>query len=217
MMNRFSLVELVVVLLVLAGLAAVVVPLVGSAPDDARERSTGVTMLTVREAIMGSGSQPGYWQDVGGYPRPSDQETPPEGTRVDHPQLHYLFEPPAGEPGFDPATGIGWRGPYLQASTGTYEVTGDFSTDYGEDDDAAILDGWQQPLILQLWSGGAALAARQQYARLISFGPNGALDTDAADQDAGDIAADSDNDDRVLFLQVPGAVNLDSDLDLGGN
>jgi hypothetical protein len=156
-------------------------------------------MKTVRDSIMNR-----YWPDmnnvmvgVNGYPQPSPANT--EG-RVQHPQLHFLFQDPANL-GYNVVQRRGWNGPYLQHNGGRYGTNGTFGAQYGLVGDAAILDGWGKPIVLQLYAASGATAADQtRFARLISAGPNGVLNTPA---DVSMPALSVCGDDVVMFMQVP--------------
>lgn len=204
----FTLAEIVIVLVVLVGLASIITPLVSQSIDNSRARSTALSLLNVREAIMGSNGQPGYWHHLGEYPRPGSNDV----GRHDNPQLHFLFVQPDPSDDYSPATGLGWNGPYLQAATGTYalDATANFDDRYGEEDDRAMLDAWGNPIVLQLWEDGADDEEEQAFARLISAGPNGKLDTDALDQESTDMP--TTNDDLVIYLQHSDSLNLDESL-----
>ena len=137
--------------------------------------------------------------------------------RVDHPQLSYLFveptdlldyDPPTGQ-FYDPVSRIGWRGAWLDVTTATaYAVNGvdGFTNTYGEGDgrdgpnpdDLAPLDGWGNPVVIQLPDVAAGVTDDEvESVRLVSAGPDGVLDT------PGDVLEPSvvqKGDDLVLYL-----------------
>ncbi len=193
-MRCLTLVEILIVLVILATLAGLTLPLVGDATAQAADAATRTSLPRIRKVIVGGDGQPGYLADVGELPRPA----PSEG-RAAHPQLRYLFLAPADAPAWDPARHTGWRGPYLQDGTARYRVEGSFSALYGEDDDPCIIDGWGQPIVLQEPDTSFTASERRRYARLISAGPDGVLDTP---RDALIPDVDSRGDDLVLFLSV---------------
>lgn len=193
-----SLLELSVVLLILAGLAGMALPYLGGAGRTAACQATDATLATVRDAIIGSGATPGYLSDMGDFPYYLDTSMTPR-----HDTLHFLFANSlsigattyyanglaAGDSRlqFNPATRRGWHGPYLLNGV----------TIAGQ---SAVLDSFhppqctgdcRSPVILQLPGGNAS------YARLVSVGPDGVLQTVLTD-----LAASSRGDDRVLFLQM---------------
>jgi prepilin-type N-terminal cleavage/methylation domain-containing protein len=157
-----TLLELLAVLTILAVVAGIVVPMVANitsgesfhtpgGPKSAQRVATEATMTRVRDAIMGSGENPGYYGDLGTLPWPQD------GSRQDHPQLRYLFVNPATEDDtrdFDPNTRRGWRGPYVLGSTGHYtvDVPRGLLDLYGENGDPALIDAWGSPIVIALRS-----------------------------------------------------------------
>lgn len=205
-----TLMEMVVVLFVLVALAGLIVPLVGHVGADAQQQATRATLSRVAQAIVGSG---GYAEvmryardsagaEVGhasGLPWPSPDEV--TGGRADHPQLHYLFEKPAGLPAYDPVARVGWNGPWLDVSVTTgyaVDASDGFHGDYGEDDDRAPTDGWGNPVVIQLPSVAAGVTDEEiDHVRLVSAGPNGELDTPANTLTP---TAAQKNDDLVLYL-----------------
>ncbi len=157
-----TLLELVVVLAILAAVAGILVPMVanivsgpsiklspGGEGKSAQQVVTEATLGRIREAIMGSGGDPGYYGDLGALP------WPPDGSRQDYPQMRYLFVNPRTEDAtndFDPDTCRGWRGPYLLGSTGCFQVdlTRGFGQAYGETGDPALIDAWGLPIVIAL-------------------------------------------------------------------
>lgn len=161
----FSLIELVVVVMVLAILAGLVVTLMGGmneistpgGPKSDREIITETSMRAVRDAILGTDRLPGAWPDLGQQPNrfPTDPS-----------QLLVEVHPTVGA--FDPVTRIGWRGPYLR---GAFRQ---------EDGTNVFLDGWGNPMSIFIPDiNGDSMIGRDeiQYARLVSNGENGVLDT----------------------------------------
>ncbi|MEM1159185.1 MAG: hypothetical protein AAGH72_13130 [Verrucomicrobiota bacterium] len=181
-----TLLELLVVLLVLIGVAGIVTlnftdrVTVRGADGESREVGEVITlrtMQTVREALIGNSvSDPGYRGHVGGLPS----------------TIGGLIENVDTEPLFSPANARGWNGPYIVyegATYGDYIETGDNfeNTPASILDEPAILDGWGKPLLLQ--------QPDTINARLVSAGANRILETDDSN------AVDSDRgDDIVLFL-----------------
>lgn len=159
----FTLVELVLVLTVLAVLAGMVVPMVGgleiSTPygqKSPEQIATEHTMQQIRDAIMGRPSRPGAWSDLG--------QRPETFAVFADPNVLLSEMPPLGLPGhlqnFDPVTRLGWRGPYLTGVT-------------------RLIDAWGNPLVMQIDvnADGVVDAFDLRYARLVSAGPDGILQT----------------------------------------
>ena len=193
--DGFTLVEMVLVIVVLAILAGVVVSLLGdlaiSTPDGEKtpqQIATEQTMRQVRNAILGSKSQAGMWPDLGQRPElfPTD------------PNIVLVETAPSGVPphlqSFDPLTGLGWRGPYLAGPT-------------------QLIDAWGNPLVIQIPdfdSDGKLEDDDVRYARLVSAGEDGVLDTTASDgwipgddNPSTEIGLKECGDDLLLFFRVP--------------
>lgn len=143
-----TLVELLLVIAILAVLAMLVVPLVSGTFETSQKQATEANLVQLRDVIMNT-----YRADMKKLlPRPGASPLPP--TRVNKPQLRYLFVNPENEslvPTYDPVYRVGWRGPYLLYSAGQYTVipAAGFTTDYGETGDPTVMDGWNRPIVLQ--------------------------------------------------------------------
>jgi len=166
----FTFVELIVVASILVVLAGLVLYRAGDAGAQARVDATIASEIAVRDAICGTQSAPGFLGDLGEIPiRTAD-----------------LFEQPLALPSgtsvtpFDRFTARGWNGPYLLRSTGRYQVAPPFgfTSFYGQDGDPAVIDPWGRPIVLQ-WPTVPAISLdeRQSFARLVSAGPDGVLNT----------------------------------------
>jgi prepilin-type N-terminal cleavage/methylation domain-containing protein len=194
-----TLIELVIVLTILVALGGLIVPIFGNLGQQAREEATKATLARVAEAIDGPGGYGEtmrYARDPGGadgaddligegsgLPWPSDADI--AGGRVNHPQLAFLFKEPTGLAAYDPVSRIGWRGDWLSTTTATpYQIEGTFTDTFGEEGavpaDLAPIDGWGNPVVIQLPdSSTGTLEQRVQAVRLISAGPNGEIETPA--------------------------------------
>jgi type II secretory pathway pseudopilin PulG len=163
----FTLLELAIVAGILVVLAGALVPLVDGFRAQGQKTAAVASLVAIRNAIMGTPEQPGYLEDTGQLPN----------------TINDLFENPfsVGSPlySFDRDTGRGWRGPYLLNATGHYAInnaTG-FTSAYGSNGDTAVLDPWGNPIIIQYPSGVNGTSTPPTFARLVSAGPNGAIDT----------------------------------------
>lgn len=182
--TAMTLAELAVVASILAALGALLVPLCTDMLQRGKLTATQETLGQIRVAVLDQ-----YYVDRGGR-----LPTPLDPTRVFHPQLAYLFvnpatfaaaAPAAGFPttDFDAIARIGWKGPYLRsgAAGGMYlqDTTRGFGALYGVNGDPAPLDGWGNPIVLQQPAAAspAAVAGDLSYARLVSAGPNGVIET----------------------------------------
>ncbi|HSJ03780.1 MAG: type II secretion system protein [Verrucomicrobium sp.] len=111
----FTLVEMLMVVFVVAVIGALVIPMVDESGVRAEHTITRATLQTVREALVGSPSAPGFVADVKHIP----------GLQLAGTRLHDLLAPtrpdrvPQALPAFDPRARRGWRGPYLSQTTGT--------------------------------------------------------------------------------------------------
>lgn len=203
-MRGATLIELLIAIVVVAALAGLVFRAIGYAPHDARTQMTRVTLNSCRNAIVGSASagavlSAGYLADMGAVPT----------------QVADLLRLPAGAAAFDPATGFGWRGPYLLVNGAVFEpdpVKG-FGFQYGSLNDPAVKDGWDRPIVLQIPhpdnSPTNESADDRRHARLISAGPDGILQTPFTDATSGGGTLSSYfppkplcGDDLVLYVQV---------------
>lgn len=203
--SGFTLLELVVVIAILAAVAALVVTKVDTLKDEAELTVARATLSTVREAICGSSTAPGYLADMKYLPffKSVDLRT------------HDLLSPdsysdyPAALT-FNLVTNRGWRGPYLQRAHGVantnalrnnqfpaaYErrFTGDFTfaergffyasiqSYYGDTDERAVGDPWGNPIVVQVppveaFDFSVTDAERFNYARVVSAGADGILTT----------------------------------------
>ena len=216
--------ELLIVIVILAALAALIVSNVGHTTDDAEAVAARATMQTVREAMTGSAAGPGYLADMKYVPN----------FRCVNVRIHdLLFQ--GTQPAFDPTAQRGWRGPYLRnamgvrnmnaarngafPASGEQRTTGDatflergFFTDasnshYGLTGDLAAADPWGNPIVVQVpptssFTGTAGDTKRFRYARLVSAGADGVLTTPLS-RLAGMLADGTTaarGDDLVIFL-----------------
>lgn len=158
-----TLIELMAVVAILAILAGAMVPLVSRYAAQARTTAARASLAAVRDAIMGTPDKPGFLADTGRLPT----------------SMAELFLQPTDVSNFNRDTGLGWRGPYLLNATGVYPV----NDAYGQKGDPALLDPWGQPIVLQIPNQTSsrtpttATAADLRFARLVSGGPNGTIDT----------------------------------------
>ncbi len=163
-------------LVILVALAAIVVPLVSNATQDASEMATKTTMKALRDAVQA------YYQDMKGVAvvKKTTDVTGPKGVAANSTgmpnSLADLQNPPLDALGhaiaFDPVTRRGWRGPYLMQATGKFDLANlDASfVGYGNQDDPAFLDGWKNPIVLQWPNTTDGLDVQTKYVRLVSAG-----------------------------------------------
>ncbi len=197
--SGWTLVEMLVVLVILVALAAMVVPLFGgleiqtaSGEKTPQHIATEATLRQIRNVIMGTPNRPGVWADVGQRPQffPLTIAT-----------LFAEAPPYPGLSAFDPTTRIGWRGPYVAEAT-----------DRDAFGNPTLIDAWGQEIVIQVdFDGSGDVSSTEaRYARLVSAGPDGQVDTpdDAANMVPGSNSATQltlaeCNDDIVLFLRLP--------------
>ncbi len=214
--SGLTLIELLVVLVILAALAGVVLPHMndlrigpfGTRGESPQEIATKTTLLRVRAAIMGDESMPGLWQDLGGLDKYMPEKMG-DLLMSDAGLTSLSAVLPASLEEYDPNTRLGWRGPYLMSSGARY---GADDPPYGTEGDPAVLDGWGHPVVIQFPTTAVPTDSnRYLYARLVSAGPNGVIDTPlslpppntfSAPPPAGVLTIDDCGDDSVLFLRV---------------
>jgi prepilin-type N-terminal cleavage/methylation domain-containing protein len=223
--RAFTLIELLIVVCILAVMAGLVIPLMGTTQDAALKDVTVASMSAVREAIMGGPSSAGYHLDM----KYIDAQPPnkvPQTIRdlFVRPRLDGMRSDPDSDPEsvlvprYDPATRKGWRGPYLNPTTEKYLVDNaapsfnGFTTAYGFQDtdgidpdtsDPALLDAWRHPIVLQPVPNLVSPPALEDM-RLVSAGPNGKIETNPArtgSEIQADIAANLVGDDVIIFLR----------------
>lgn len=186
--SAFSLLELVVVMAILVVLAGLVILEIGNFQERASVETTKTTLNTVRDAINGTGAGQGYRQDMRSFPTTQPTESLPS-------TLANLYVAPASATLYNPVTRLGWHGPYLSGDMGMFQIdvgTG-FTTNYGVANDPAPLDAWNHPIVIQIPSDPT-------YARLVSAGPDGTIQTPLTVLDP---PTSMRGDDVVLFLLRP--------------
>jgi len=160
--SGFTIIELVVVVAILAALAGLVVPMLGASTNDSQYKATKVNLSHVRDVIMGSPELPGYNGDMGELPE----------------IMADLLMKPATASDYNRNTRRGWRGPYINNSSGTYtlDFSRGFTPAYGLAGDPAILDSWGNPLVIQKPLAGTD-AEQSLFTRIVSAGPDGIINT----------------------------------------
>ena len=148
--------------------------------------------------------------------------------RVSHPQLRYLFVNPDTETPSQSTTATflstrRWQGPYIthngarygQAGSASANYANNFTTNYGIADvvstsssgvttitspgDPTVVDAWGNPIVIQLPNTSAA--DDWTYARLVSAGPNGVIDTpENVRMPDNTTSATGRGDDVIMFL-----------------
>ena len=203
----FSLMEMVVVLGIIVAVSGSVLIAMNSSSSDAEVTVTRVNMIEIRNAMIQ------YWQDV----KDTDQARQlflPATFDVD--ALHELFNLrvllenpdlnrdaiPYDFPLYDPATRIGWRGPYVDIQPQRYLYTtanstsenliddtdvfftanyGQINDIYGREDDLSIRDSYtesyrlRRPFIVQVIPIFAGTRMISIDLRIVSAGPDAAI------------------------------------------
>ncbi len=175
----------------------------GKSKNAARIVTEG-TMKTIKDAILGTPGQPGYWSDL----TKINDIFPQYTAQLLLSPLQVSASLPGGSNPlagfaattwyttlnrFDPISGKGWRGPYIDVQ-GSYPYTADATNRYftgdlyppGFSTVPVALDGWGNPIIIQ-WGalntsdGSPSIATTYsiyvKHARMVSAGPNSALDS----------------------------------------
>ena len=214
-----TLLELLVVLVVLTALASMIVPSISWMGTRSQELTTDESLRRMRELIVNQ-----YLVDMGELPRPR-RDVVAGGSRLDHPQLVYLFVNPDTHEDGDPnndwsltgsvLNGRRWQGPYVQHRGLEYFVTDsdasletgtNYTNRYGVGDEATrvgdptVTDAWGQPIVIQepdLDGNGIISDLERRHTRLVSPGRNGILNT-PPDELMPDLLQRGD--DRIVFL-----------------
>jgi len=197
--RALTLMEMLIVVSVLSVLATLVLPSVGNFLGESRGDITQQSLTRLRDVIAQT-----YWQDANGnLPQPNLSVST---SRSNSPQLRYLFVNPATEDTtvtYNPATRLGWRGPYLVANNGsvyTINTATNFTEQYGENGDPTVLDGWGNPIVIQ---HPGLVADGGQDVRLVSAGPNGIVNIDSTTPTATLLATPSlAGDDVYIYFEV---------------
>lgn len=158
-----TLLELIVVMTILVALAGILIPILngfeidvfgdGAVTKSPEQITTETTMNKIRDVVMGASARPGVWADVAQRPANFPQSV----------SDLFLTSIPAymNISAFDAVTRIGWRGPYLVSPTGTDGLG-----------NGTLIDSWGNPIVIQTPDAEAI------YARIVSTGSNGVLETD---------------------------------------
>lgn len=219
------------VLVVIAALAAMIVPVLDESVDESKVTAAHVTMQTLREALTGSATAPGYFADTKHMPTFSN---------VDF-RLHDLLSPSRvlarGGKLYESTTRRGWRGPYLRNAQGVANVNenrnGTFpasherrhqgdetflerlffvnasTSPYGQPDvnELTVADPWGNPIVFQVPPVTAFSsptdAKRLRYARLVSAGPDGYLTTL---RDVSMVSGRTPSDARLAGMRIDGTI-----------
>lgn len=224
----FTLIELVMVVAVLAVVASFAMLSAAGVREKADCTVTAASLRALREAICGTPEAPGYLADMKCVPgfrsvnlRMHDllsASSYPDFATFD-PQTARGWRGPyvqnvqpvrntnAARNGMFPAAGERrWAGDSTFLERGFYRDAS--SSDYGVAGDQALADVWGNPVALQVPPVGAFLvsagdAKRFRYARLVSAGEDGRLQTPLDDRTAGMLAdgtCAARGDDWILFL-----------------
>jgi len=220
--NGFTMVEMVVVVALLAIVALLVVQSVGHVRAEAEETVVRSNLQAIRDAFCGTVGAPGFLADMQCVPGFSNRCM----------RIGNLLEAPTNLPAgtnYDRLARRGWRGPYVQnarlvdntneALRGLFPAPDDrrwetdatfaerrfypAAGDYGTTNDPALADPWGNPFVLQMPTNDWDDAELLRYARVVSAGPDGELDTPCdklAGMGMGGIVANR-GDDWVLFLK----------------
>jgi len=128
----FTTIEMIVVMIVMAFLAAIAVPTIGNMIGNTRVRVTEKEMTELARAILGDPENglPGYLSENGAFP--------------DGPMTRlYAFAAPACSP-YNPFTRTGWNGPYIDTSR--KDIDGNGTIGAGEYD--ILHDEWGSAYVL---------------------------------------------------------------------
>ena len=153
--SALTLIEMVVVLSILAAVSGTLIPLFSGTIANANEVATKRSLIHVRDAVTD------YWRDTKYVTLDGIISVATETNRF---HIDWLFaNPVTGDNtwGFSINSRIGWRGPYVLASTGDQVVAGS----------PFLIDAWNQSLVMQ----DVDSAATPRDVRIVSAGPDGVL------------------------------------------
>lgn len=204
----FTTVELAAVILVLSLAAGLAMSAIGGADTQSARTATLGVLRQVRDALVGvdtgrATKVPCFVDDVGRLPR---IDRTGAGDRAY--SLSELLDG-RGVPAYQPEQQRGWRGPYLTAPVvpfGTPDLDLGLVPPqwlhYGQPGDAAVLDGFGRPVLLQVpctAANGRPDDDDERHARVVSAGPNGRIETPVAARFPSLAAC---GDDLVVYLRV---------------
>jgi len=182
----FTVVEVLTVLLVLIGVAAIAFGALSNTMADARVQTTQATLAELQRVVAGR-----YLLDVRAVPR----------------HVRELLVRPVDVPEYDMTTRIGWRGPYVLTITGRHPPRDDlhesFVAEYGTEGELAVLDGWQRPIVVHVPdadANGAIEVNEALHMRFVSAGEDGVLQTPRGELLPSLTAC---GDDVVVYVRVP--------------
>lgn len=228
--HGLSLLELTIVLLILMALASLTLPSFTEVPRYAQCTATKSTMKAIRDALLGGIDGPGYVADVGDFPATLDALfNMPANYCTSNPSIITLVACTADGGTwqtvtvYNPVTGRGWRGPYLQESIAvSIALTGNFALNTHVNPSINVADsiipdsfsngaGIRNPIIIQNPGDDAVPDGNDcsvdvtggtdpnECYRLVSAGADGILDTPLADAN---VSAATRADDLVLYLGI---------------
>ena len=168
--SGLTLLELLIVLVILTALGTLLIPSLSWMGERSQRLATQENLRRIREMVVNE-----YEVDMGELPRPRPAVfAGGSATRVNHPQLVYLFVNPDTHEDGDAAndflvegtvlSGRRWNGPYVQHSGMEYFVTDadtslatgtNYTNRYGVGDaatrvgDPTITDAWGHPIVFQ--------------------------------------------------------------------
>ncbi len=223
-----TLLELAVVVAILAVLVSLLVMNIGGVRENAEKTAVRATLNTAREAFMGSAAGPGLVADLKHIPgflavnltlqdllmqgaHPGYDAVAQRGWRGPYlANVQPVRNTNANRNGqFPDATERRYEGDATFQERGFYGPAGEVW--YGTVNDPAAADPWGNPIVLQIPPASAFStptdAKRFRYARLVSAGPDGVLDTAVLDPSLQRLAGLRDDgtsekrgDDVVIFL-----------------
>lgn len=195
-----TLAELAVVLAILVALAAIMVPMFTQTGPLAELDATFQTMLALRNAILGTSNNAGYFPDMKGLTITS---TDPDSMAGIPYSINDLFVKPAGAQAFEPAFSRGWRGPYLTQTNGvtpgTNTILDSFPPRAGISGTTPGQPG--MPILIQWPAQGTTNRAYHVF--LVSYGPDNKSDIDYSQiANPTQMASSAIQDDLILYLRV---------------
>ena len=188
-----TLVELLVVLVILGGVAGIFIANWGQESQKAAKAATEESMRAIRDAIeLTTSSTKSYKDDVGAYP-----------TRVSD-----LLIKPINVSTYDPSIKRGWKGPYIETRnrvlpSSKYDSSIISSNELLTEGNQVVYDGWANPIVMGTFTPTESGSSDPPtHFWLVSAGPDGEIQTPLDDFNHKASNGNSlRGDDIVLFLK----------------
>lgn len=216
--SGLTLLELLIVVVLIAILAMLVVPMIGTTVVTSELDVTYQTMQAARDAIMGAPGAPSFRNDLKGVAsgraatfQLADAEGLPAPIVGQRGFLRELLQNGSATtyPAFDPQVQRGWRGPYLRQTTNGYGPVFGFAADvplvldsfpFRNSSTGATAPG--SPIFIEWPAADVAGVPRQNLVRLHSLGADGVETPNLANKWIPSAMTGADcGDDLILYIR----------------